>query len=467
MMRLTAVLFFLLLLLGSSEPSYARTQQRKRESANADDYYQILNLKRSATPKDIKSSYRKLALKYHPDKAAEKDKEASEAKFIKVSEAYSILSDEEKRKIYDKYGKQGLDMHEKGMDPEQAGFGGGNFGGGGGGHQHFTFQGGGAQGFDPFKLFEEMFSGGGFPGGPGGGGNMKFKVNMGGNGGGFPGGAGGFPGGGGYQQNQQPPSDLFPKGQSKVAKLGKPKFPDATSKHIWLVMFYTSMNSDNVQEAASQLKLLAEKSPFKVGAVDCEHPRESQFCQQTLGPDKMNGGALLLFAMVIDGELLHYDETTTVPTAKALYEFASDSMPQSLIVGINHVNQVEERLLSKKAGAILLLTDKYETSNLYYCLSYQFRDSLIFGESRAKNLGLAKEFHVKKYPLLVALVPKGTGENKYTDTVDISRYQGKMTLEDLSKWVSTVVKKRDKGKPPKKRKQSTSSSSGRRTKTEF
>lgn len=66
------------------------------------DYYNELGVDKSATKDEIKKAYRKLALKYHPDKT-KNDKEAEE-KFKKVSEAYAVLSDEEKRKQYDTYG---------------------------------------------------------------------------------------------------------------------------------------------------------------------------------------------------------------------------------------------------------------------------------------------------------------------------------------------------------------------------
>ena len=71
------------------------------------DYYEILGVERSATKVEIKKAYRKLAMKYHPDKNPG-DKEAEEM-FKKINEAYQVLSDDEKRAIYDRYGKEGLE----------------------------------------------------------------------------------------------------------------------------------------------------------------------------------------------------------------------------------------------------------------------------------------------------------------------------------------------------------------------
>ena len=78
-----------------------------------------------------------------------------------MSAAYDVLSDEKKRKVYDKYGQNGLDAMERGIDPEEAGFGSGAGGGGGfggapggsGGSFHTTFS-----GADAFKMFEQMVS---------------------------------------------------------------------------------------------------------------------------------------------------------------------------------------------------------------------------------------------------------------------------------------------------------------------
>ncbi|KAI4479859.1 PREDICTED: dnaJ homolog subfamily B member 6-like [Polistes canadensis] len=74
------------------------------------DYYRILEVQRTATSNDIKKAYRKLALKWHPDKNPENLDEANK-KFKEISEAYEVLIDEKKRRVYDQYGKEGLQMN--------------------------------------------------------------------------------------------------------------------------------------------------------------------------------------------------------------------------------------------------------------------------------------------------------------------------------------------------------------------
>ncbi len=75
-------------------------------TAMAKDYYQVLGLDRSASDSDIKKAYRRLAMKYHPDRNPGKEKEATE-RFKEINEAYGILGDPEKRKQYDTYGTVG------------------------------------------------------------------------------------------------------------------------------------------------------------------------------------------------------------------------------------------------------------------------------------------------------------------------------------------------------------------------
>lgn len=101
------------------------------------NYYEILGVNQSASDDDIKKAYRKMAMKYHPDRNP--GDAAAEEKFKEVQKAYEILSDAQKRAAYDQYGHAAF---------EQGGFGAGGFGGFGG-----------AQGFDFSDIFSQMFGG--------------------------------------------------------------------------------------------------------------------------------------------------------------------------------------------------------------------------------------------------------------------------------------------------------------------
>ncbi len=122
------------------------------------DYYEVLEVTRTASGDEIKRSYRKLAVRYHPDKNP--GDASAEDRFKELGEAYDVLMDEEKRSVYDRMGHAA-------------------FAGGGGGPR------GGAGGFhDPFDLFREVFGGGGgvfeqfFGGGGGGGGGGRAEAHQ-------------------------------------------------------------------------------------------------------------------------------------------------------------------------------------------------------------------------------------------------------------------------------------------------
>ncbi len=109
--------------------------------AAKEDFYKLLGVERNASDEEIKKSYRKMAMKFHPDRNKD-DPETAEAKFKQIKEAYEILSDAKKRAAYDQFGHAGV-------DPSMGGRGGaGGFG---------------AEGFSDIfgDVFGDIFGGGG------------------------------------------------------------------------------------------------------------------------------------------------------------------------------------------------------------------------------------------------------------------------------------------------------------------
>lgn len=178
---------------------------------------------------------------------------------------------------------------------------------------------------------------------------------------------------------------------------------------------------------------------FRVGAVNCHSGEATRFCQRKLGLEV----ELPVFATVINGSLKIISDANTLRNAKNMHDHTADALLkiEGLVVNVNNMQHIKSRMLSTSPTpghpsiAIVLFTDKYETSSLYASLAYRHRHDgfAAFGESRGSNAQLGKQFGVEKYPTLVALV----GSEK-----TVEKYPGKsLDLESLSNWVTSVKNK--------------------------
>ena len=119
------------------------------------DYYDVLGVPKNASEDEIKKAYRKLAMKYHPDRNQGDAAKEAEAKFKEAKEAYEMLSDTDKRSAYDQYGHAGVDPNMRGAGAGPEGFG------------------GFAEAFG--DIFGDIFGGGGRPGAGARGGRQVFR----------------------------------------------------------------------------------------------------------------------------------------------------------------------------------------------------------------------------------------------------------------------------------------------------
>ncbi|OWZ01025.1 Type II (General) Secretory Pathway (IISP) protein [Phytophthora megakarya] len=260
------------------------------------DYYKVLGVGKQFSDRELKKSYRQLALKYHPDKVENaEDKEVAKEKFVEVSEAYEVLSDPDKRKEYDDARRFG-----------GAGGAGGGFSGGG--KRRST-----EENMASFtKMFENIF-GHGFGGGGGFAGGARF-------GGGFPGGAGfgggmpnefqfegmdGFghqrPGGarrGGGQPQPRQPTTLYGS-DSPVKALSKKKFPGKEANNEWLVQFY-EMDAPSAEFRGKYENIARDlNGKVRVGAVNCD--KYAKLCRAN------DIKKFPTFVYIWEGELTQYE----------------------------------------------------------------------------------------------------------------------------------------------------------------
>lgn len=187
-----------------------------------EDFYKLLGVTRASTDAEIKKAFKKLSLKYHPDKNKDKP-DVAKAMFIKIANAYEVLSDPERKQIYDTRGEEAVKEHE---ERKNQGHGGG-FGG----------------------SFEDMFS--------------QF----------FGGGRGNF-----NQQQEEVERDYFDK--SDVMNLNMDNISRLYRRQeIWFILFYRSSDS-GFKELIDMWKELAEKvyGIFKIAAINCK--ADEEICEE-------------------------------------------------------------------------------------------------------------------------------------------------------------------------------------------
>lgn len=359
--------FALFLILLQSVLSFSSTL------AQGKDYYKLLNCDRSADERTLKKAYRREAMKHHPDKGG------TEEKMAEISHAYEILSDKEKREVYDQYGEEGLKRQEGGGGGGGGGFNpfGGSRGGAGGNTFHFEFGSGG--GFNPF---EEMFGGGGMGGG-GSGGRRRQR----------------------QQQQQQPPrekEDLYdPKKGHKTKNLKRSKFPDSNAKNVWLIEFYAPWCQHCKRFVKDMEKLNEDLDGFaRVGAVNCE--KEKALCLQegvseypkvklrVAGVNKQYDGESVNYAKVKEwafGNLPSKAESIRKP--EMFTKFREKHCPEGQGV---------------KSVCVLYFNNKQTTPNWLKIASYnvgKVHKEVKFADVRAPNNQIALMFDVDKIPSLV------------------------------------------------------------------
>ncbi len=367
-----------------------------------EDYYKILGVKRNASKKDIRKAFKKLSLKYHPDKNKDNPEKAKQ-KFIKIAEAYEVLNDDEKRKIYDTYGSEGVKQHEQGQSAGPN-MNMNNF--------QFNFNG---QNFDG-QSFEEIFNK--FFGGGMGGGFRQEKRGKKGSFGGFSDFFGGFGDmfgngnkknfnnqqyyqknnnrnfHGGFHEEETPNyfenSKVILVNMNILSKIYKRKKP-------WFILFFSprDRNFKNFRNLFINLSKKIDRS-IKIGAVNCD--TDEEICEE-FDIKKIN--EILFLSDNIKEKNIIYNGDLSV---QKLIEFGEKYL-------INYVIKVTDKnyknFINKNDNLfhVILFTEKTETPSIYRIISKNYNEKFVFGMVNKNDKELINKFNnVDKFPSLFLLI---------------------------------------------------------------
>lgn len=334
------------------------------------DFYKTLGVPRSASQQQIKKAYRKLSMKWHPDKNQD-NKEKAQKKFIEISHAYEVLSDPEKKAKYDRHGEAGLNE--------------------GGGHQG---GGGGFQGQDPFEMFRSFFGGGG-----GGGGRTQFSFGSGG---------GGFHFGGGFPHGQGPGPGHRPQRGNKLLFQDVPDVQELSSKN-WkaeveeeglrrnvVILFYES-NLQEVEELREAMTEFARKLA-KAGLVSAKVLNCGRFdglCQKQ-GIKKLP-------------EVVYYGPEGEQPNRHppgginyhSLSTWFNKAMANYVKALVSEKDVRRWLVADDQVPHVVFFTDKKSTPPLLKTLSIEFKGRAALGVVLLGSEDLAQKMGAERRPALV------------------------------------------------------------------
>eukprot|EP00359_Climacostomum_virens_P009695 CAMPEP_0204916780 /NCGR_PEP_ID=MMETSP1397-20131031/14513_1 /ASSEMBLY_ACC=CAM_ASM_000891 /TAXON_ID=49980 /ORGANISM="Climacostomum Climacostomum virens, Strain Stock W-24" /LENGTH=487 /DNA_ID=CAMNT_0052089415 /DNA_START=173 /DNA_END=1633 /DNA_ORIENTATION=+ len=319
-----------------------------------EDYYKILGVPRNAEQAAIKKAFKKLSLKYHPDKNTDNPK-AAEQMFMKIANAYDTLSDPEKRKIYDQYGEEGVKQN---------------------GQQQ-------QQNMRHNDMFNRFF---------GQNGNFHFNFNQG-------GGSGGdqfF-----HHQQQKPQYESLYK-NTDVIELSFSSLNTLFRRtQIWMVNFYHP-GCKHCVEMKDEWASLADKmyGIFKVAAVRCDE--EEELCEE--------------YGVTSYPTIIYFPENTAqthqVYTGKKTYQDLADfavNRMQSFVRLVNKDNFADFYESEPGQAKVLLFTNRKSTPPLLKALSKEFKEKVVFGEVRSSETELIKKFSVGDLPSVIGLTGDSEG----------------------------------------------------------
>lgn len=355
-----------------------------------EDYYKILGLNRGATEKDIKRAFKKLSLKYHPDKNRE-NPEKAKVMFSRIVNAYEILKDPEQKQIYDSKGEEGVRQHSanKAQQEQYQNQGFGGFQGG------FRFQSGGGGNFE--DIFSNFF-------------------------------------GGGQRQNRQEQRQeaFFENTDVYEINLGSlSRFFRRTD--VWIIFFYRPEEKE-CQEIKDKWKELAEKyfGIFKVAAVNCQ--AEQELCEDEF--QIFETPRILAYSSALNHEGLLFKGD--VKNAQLLANFAV-SLMESYVQFLSKENFQEFVESEPDKHKVLLFTAKKTTPPLFKAISKDLKGKLLFGEIRQNNAELIERFKITKIPTLLVL----TDSEKSIGVVYEDVYKKDAIMRFLREYAYTSKKKKN------------------------